>query len=125
MAVPAADRGEAGDQPPDGEPVGWRAFGGVGRSRQEALGADAAERGACGAADGLSDWGQVLQLDWAEVPTRPKIVGRQRRVYALIASLPLSGAQTAHFRLDLTAASFLDGHVRALEWLGGVPRECV
>ena len=69
--------------------------------------------------------GQVLQLDWAEMPTRPRIAGRERRVYALIASLPFSGAQTAHFSFDLTAESFLEGHVRALEWLGGVPRECV
>jgi transposase len=69
--------------------------------------------------------GQVLQLDWAELPTRPRIAGRERRVYALIASLPFSGAQTAHFSFDLSAESFLEGHVRALEWLGGVPRECV
>ena len=69
--------------------------------------------------------GQVLQLDWAEMPTRPKIAGRERRLYVLIASLPFSGAQTAHFSFDLTAESFLEGHVRALEWLGGVPRECV
>jgi hypothetical protein len=27
--------------------------------------------------------------------------------------------------LDMTIESFLEGHVRALEWLGGVPRECV
>jgi hypothetical protein len=67
----------------------------------------------------------VLQLDWAEMPTRPKVAGRERRVYALIASLPFSGAQTAHFSFDLSAESFLEGHVRALEWLGGVPRECV
>lgn len=69
--------------------------------------------------------GQVLQLDWAELPTRPRIAGRERRVYALIASLPYSGAQTAFFSLEMTAESFLEGHVRALEWLGGVPRECV
>ena len=41
--------------------------------------------------------GQVLQLDWAEMPTRPRIAGRERRVYALVASLPYSGAQTAFF----------------------------
>ena len=41
--------------------------------------------------------GQVLQVDWAEMPTRPRIAGRERRVYALICSLPFSGAQTAHF----------------------------
>jgi transposase len=69
--------------------------------------------------------GQVLQLDWAELPTRPTLAGRERRVYALVASLPYSGAQTAFFSLDLTLESFLEGHARALEWLGGVPRECV
>jgi transposase len=63
--------------------------------------------------------GQVLQLDWAEMPTRPTVAGRERRVYALLASLPYSGAQTAFFSLDLTLESFLEGHVRALEgWEG-------
>ena len=69
--------------------------------------------------------GQVLQLDWAEMPTRPTLAGRERRVYALVASLPYSGAQTAFFSFELTLESFLEGHVRAFEWLGGVPRECV
>jgi transposase len=69
--------------------------------------------------------GQVLQLDWAEMPTRARIAGRERRLYALIASLPYSGAQTAFFSLDMTIESFLEGHTRAFEWLGGVPRECV
>src|SRR5437867_8503225 len=69
--------------------------------------------------------GQVLQLDWAEMPTRPWLAGRERRVYALVASLPYSGAQTAFFSLEMTLEAFLEGHVRAFEWLGGVPRECV
>jgi transposase len=69
--------------------------------------------------------GQVLQLDWAEMATRPRLAGRERRVYALVASLPYSGAQTAFFSLEMTLESFLEGHVRAFEWLGGVPRECV
>ncbi len=69
--------------------------------------------------------GQVMQLDWAELPTRPKLLGRERRLYALLASLPYSGAQTAFFSLEMTIESFLEGHVRAFEWLGGVPRECV
>jgi hypothetical protein len=67
----------------------------------------------------------VLQLDWAEMPTRPRIAGRERRVYALVAALPYSGAQTAHFSFELTLESFLEGHVRAFEFFGGVPRECV
>jgi transposase len=69
--------------------------------------------------------GQVLQVDWAEMPTRPKLLGRERRVYALIFTLPFSGASTAHFTFDMTIESFLQGHVRAFDWLGGVPRECV
>lgn len=69
--------------------------------------------------------GQVLQLDWAEMPTRPTLAGRERRVYALVASLPYSGAQTAFFSFEMTLEAFLEGHVRAFEWLGGLPRECV
>ena len=69
--------------------------------------------------------GQVLQLDWAGMTTRPLVAGRERRVYALVASLPYSGAQTAFFSLEMTIQSFLEGHVRAFEWLGGIPRECV
>jgi transposase len=68
---------------------------------------------------------QVLQLDWAEMPTRPRIAGRERRVYALVAALPYSGAQTVHFSFELTLESFLEGHVRAFEFFGGVARECV
>jgi transposase len=69
--------------------------------------------------------GQVLQLDWAEMPTRPKVAGRERRVYALVAALPYSAAQTAFFSFDMTIESFLEGHAPAFEWLDGVPRECV
>ena len=69
--------------------------------------------------------GQVLQLDWTEMPTRPKLYGRERRVYALVVSLPYSGAQTAFFSFEMTIESFLEGHVRAFEWLEGTPRECV
>jgi len=69
--------------------------------------------------------GQVMQVEWGEMPTRPRIWGRERRVYALICSLPFSGAATAHFSFDMTIESFLEGHVRAFDWLGGVPRELV
>lgn len=68
---------------------------------------------------------QVMQIDWGEMPTRPKIAGKERRIYALVCSLPYSGASTAHFSFDMTVESFLEGHVRAFNWLGGVPRECV
>jgi transposase len=68
---------------------------------------------------------QVLQVDWAEMPTRPRIDGRERRVYALVCALPYSGASTARFSFDMTIESFLEAHVRTFAWLGGVPRECV
>jgi transposase len=68
--------------------------------------------------------GQVLRLDWAEMPTRPRIAGRERRVYALVAALPYSAAQTAHFSFELTLESFLEGQLRAFEFFGGVAREC-
>ena len=66
-----------------------------------------------------------MQLDWAELPSRPRIAGRERRIYALVASLPFSGAQSAHFSFDMTLESFLEGHARLFDWLGGVTRECV
>ena len=59
-----------------------------------------------------------MQVDWAEMPTRPRIAGRERRVYALICTLPFSGASTAHFSFDMTIESFLEGHVRAFDVAG-------
>jgi transposase len=69
--------------------------------------------------------GQVAQVDWAEMESRPRLLGRERRIYALVMSLPYSGAQTAHFSLDMTVESFLEGHVAGFAFLGGVPAECV
>lgn len=38
--------------------------------------------------------------------------GGAAAVYALIGSLPFSGAQTAHFSFAMTFESFLEGHMR-------------
>jgi transposase len=35
--------------------------------------------------------GQVAQVDWAEMESRPRLLGRERRIYALVMSLPYSG----------------------------------
>jgi transposase len=69
--------------------------------------------------------GQVAQVDWAEMESRPRILGRERRIYALVVSLPYSGAQTAHFSFDMSVESFLEGHIAAFAFLGGVPAEVV
>jgi transposase len=68
--------------------------------------------------------GQVLELDWLQMPTRPMIGGVRRSVWALVASLPFSGAQTAYFSFDATLAAFLEGHVQVFEWLQGTPASC-
>jgi transposase len=68
--------------------------------------------------------GALLEWDWLEMETRVWLGGVRRSVWALVASLPYAGAQTAYFSFDATLESFLEGHVRVLTWLGGVPREC-
>jgi hypothetical protein len=133
VAVRSADAGDragaagvAGDQGAavDRDAARRARLPGVGGSGSSQALVVASAAGACGAADGYRP-GQVVQCDWGEMPTRPRIDGVERRVYALVASLPFSGAQTAHFSFDMTIESFLEGHVRVFDWLGGVPRECV
>jgi transposase len=65
--------------------------------------------------------GGAVEWDWARMRQRPWMGGVRRSVWALVASLPFSGAQTAHFSLDATLESFLEGHVRVFDWLQGVP----
>jgi transposase len=64
----------------------------------------------------------VLRLDWTGLPSRPRIAGRERRIYALVGSLPFSRAQSAHFSFDITLESFLERHVRLFRL---ARRECV
>ena len=59
-----------------------------------------------------------------ELATRTGIRGAKRSVWVLVAALPFSGAQTAHFSFDATLESFLEAHVRVFAWLEGVPQEC-
>jgi transposase len=69
--------------------------------------------------------GQMAEWDWLKLDERvPVGAGATRNVWALIAWLPFSGTQAAHFTLDATLESFLEGHVRILARLGGVPEEC-
>jgi transposase len=68
--------------------------------------------------------GRLMEWGWVELQTRAGMRGAKRSVWALVAVLPFSGAQTAHFSLDATLESFLEAHVRALAWLEGVPQEC-
>ena len=69
--------------------------------------------------------GQLAQVDWGEMASRPRILGAERRICALVMTLPCSGAQTAHFSFDMSLEAFLEGHVAAFDYFGGVPGECV
>ena len=122
-----ADRGLRGHQGAagDGDPA-RRATATPGRSIWSASGSRSCGRGRSGRRSGRAiGRGRCCRSIGREMPTRPRIAGRERRVYALVFSLPFSGAATAHFSFDMTIESFLEGHVRAFDWLGGVPRECV
>jgi transposase len=70
------------------------------------------------------DAGRVLEWEWVELKARLWIDGARRRVWALVAYLPFSDTEVAHFSLDASLQSFLEAHVRVFTWLGGVPVEC-
>jgi hypothetical protein len=68
--------------------------------------------------------GEVRRLDWAEMPTRPTVCGRERRGYGLVASVPYSGADRLFLARD--DAGVVPGGARAragVAWR--VPREYV
>jgi len=67
--------------------------------------------------------GDAIEWDWIELPGLRRMGRARRSVWVLVASLPFSGAQTAHFTLDARLESFLEGHVAVFDWLGGAPEE--
>jgi transposase len=69
--------------------------------------------------------GAQAQFSWTEMPSHPFIGGVRRTIFALIAWLPFSGAQTVHFSFDATLESFLEGNIRVFDWLNGTPKECL
>lgn len=65
--------------------------------------------------------GEEAQVDWGIFGKLP--VGKASRTLScFVLVLSHSRAMYAHFALDMTLESFLRGHVRAFEALGGVPR---
>jgi transposase len=65
--------------------------------------------------------GDCAQIDWLEDVTAI-IGGIKTNVQVFVCVLPHSGVVCAFAYPDKTTLSFLHGHVKALEWLGGVPR---
>lgn len=67
--------------------------------------------------------GEMAQIDWGQATVR--IGGVETVVYLFCLRLRSSGVPyVCAFRRDKTEA-FLEGHVRAFKWLGGVPEKCV
>ncbi len=65
--------------------------------------------------------GECAQIDWLENVTAI-IGGVKQLVQVFVCALPYSGAVCAFIYPDRTMLSFLDGHVKALSWLGGTPK---
>jgi hypothetical protein len=67
--------------------------------------------------------GQVLQLDWAEMPTRPTVAGKRAACIRACYLAAVLGRADGVLLARSDAGVVPGGHVRALEWPGGVPRE--
>lgn len=65
--------------------------------------------------------GEEAQVDWG-IFGKLKVGNATRTLSCFVLVLSNSRAMYAHFELDQTLESFLRGHVRAFEVLGGVPR---
>jgi len=70
------------------------------------------------------EMGDCAQIDWLENVVAI-IGGVKTTVQAFVCALPYSGAVCAFVYPDKTMLSFLDGHVKAMGWLGGVSKRCI
>jgi len=68
--------------------------------------------------------GDCAQIDWLE-NVAVNIAGARAVVQVFVCALPYSGAVCAFVYPDKTMLSFLHGHVKAFEWMSGVPKRCV
>ena len=70
-----------------------------------------------------TDWGQRAEVDWGQAHVR--IAGED--TVAHLFCMRLKASQVSFSRAFRTEKleGFLEGHVQAFEWFGGVPRECL
>jgi len=67
--------------------------------------------------------GEAMQVDWGD--NKAWIGGVNTNVSTFITILPNSYAPYASVFPDKTNPCFFEGHIRAFEWYGGVPRRCI
>ena len=70
------------------------------------------------------EMGDCAQIDWMEDAVAI-IGGVKTCVQVFVCALPYSGAVCAFVYPDKTMLSFMDGHVKAMTWMGGVCRRCM
>lgn len=68
--------------------------------------------------------GEEMQVDWAgsTIPYFDSALGEERKAYIFVAVLPASSYPFAYAYKDMTQPNWLDAHVRAFEYYGGVPK---
>ena len=82
-------------------------------------------RRAAGAADGLSAGAGAAGRLGRDADAPEDRRARAPRLRADLLACRSRARRRRTSRFDMTIESFLEGHVRAFDWLGGVPRECV
>lgn len=68
-------------------------------------------------------WGEQAQVDWGQAQVR--IDGKMAVAHLFCLRLRASAVPFAWAAPTEKLEAFLEGHVKAFAWLGGVPRECV
>jgi transposase len=67
--------------------------------------------------------GGEIQFDWGDMNAYIGTIKAPVSVFCAV--LPFSGAICAFVYPNKKELPFLDGHIRAFEWFGGVPRRCI
>jgi len=70
-----------------------------------------------------SGWGEQAQVDWGQAQV--SISGERKTAHLFCLRMKASGVPFVWSAPTEKLEAFLEGHKRAFEWLGGVPRECV
>lgn len=68
--------------------------------------------------------GRAMLIDWAgdTIDLADAVTGETTRAYLFLAVLPFSGALFCHATTNMKSEAWLDAHVRAFSFFGGVPQ---
>jgi transposase len=66
--------------------------------------------------------GERMMVDWAGLTMKYQEGGIEKAAYMFVAVLPASSYLYAQPSADMKMASWIEGHINAFEYFGGVPR---